>query len=298
MQVSMWLLSRLLTLLAIAVLGPLATSVGGHESDLAHVLERDLERILSTMDDADFTVISDTVNELRAEAKKANCACFHHEASGPSGGAYLEISAVHRRRGSSSSSTTNSPTPSPTTACADKNEAVLSAIGYTCADASTAGYCSSFLCPTCTYAGYCDTSCGYCDPTPSPTDLPTVSPAPTVPPTSVPVPSPTPPPTTSCADRNEAVYEAVGYSCTEASAGGYCSSYLCPTCTYAGYCDTSCGYCDPTLSPTELPSISPVPTPSPTLIPTLTSSPTSAPPGPRGASWELAAPASVRLPAP
>jgi hypothetical protein len=33
-------------------------------------------------------------------------------------------------------------------------------------------------------------------------------------------------------------------SCANYAAIGYCPSYFCPTCSYAGYCDLTCDYCD------------------------------------------------------
>lgn len=67
-------------------------------------------------------------------------------------------------------------------------------------------------------------------------------------PTSTPVPSVTFAPTTAptvfvCEDDEAGLQEAGGpNSCTEAKYFGYCPDYLCPTCTFAGYCDVTCGF--------------------------------------------------------
>ena len=139
--------------------------------------------------------------------------------------------------------------------CVDDNAAVTAAVGSDCATASIGGYCDTYLCPTCPYAGYCDVSCGFCS---------TVTEAPTRAPTTSPTPAPIPAPTSSsCADDDVAVTAAVGSDCATASARGYCDTYLCPTCPYAGYCDISCGFCSTvTKAPTRAPTTSLTPAPT------------------------------------
>ena len=48
----------------------------------------------------------------------------------------------------------------------------------------------------------------------------------------------------ACVDQEEVVEKAAKHSCSQLAALGACSSYLCPQCLYAGYCDASCDYCD------------------------------------------------------
>ena len=118
---------------------------------------------------------------------------------------------------------TVAPSATPTNGCADDDAALVAAFGADCSTAATMGYCDTFLCPTCSYPGYCDISCSYC-PTPAPTAI-------------------------SCTDDDATLTSTFGADCPTAAAMGYCASYLCPTCGYSGYCDDSCGYC-PTPAPT------------------------------------------------
>ena len=46
-----------------------------------------------------------------------------------------------------------------------------------------------------------------------------------------------------CTDNDAAVIAVAGFDCTTLAMYGYCTTSLCPTCDYAGYCDVSCGYC-------------------------------------------------------
>ena len=143
------------------------------------------------------------------------------------------------------------PTPAPTSsACGDDDETMVASFGADCPTVSAMGYCGSYFCPTCGYAGYCDASCGYC---------------------------PTPAPTTVCVDDDTTMVATFGADCPTVSAMGYCSSYFCPTCGYSGYCDVSCGFCAvDAVAPSAIPTLSPVPTtmpptPTPTPVPTTAS---------------------------
>ena len=141
--------------------------------------------------------------------------------------------------------------------CADNDAAVISAVGSDCATLAAGGYCGTHFCTACSYAGYCDESCGFCA-TPSPSPLPTAAPSPA--PNTAPSPIPTPVPSPSCVDNDAEVISAVGSDCATLAAGGYCGTYFCTACSYAGYCDESCGFCA-TPSPSPLPTALSSPTP-------------------------------------
>ena len=130
----------------------------------------------------------------------------------------------------STTAPTTLPTPSPSlTDCVDSEEGYY---GYYCATILAVGYCPTYMCPTCSGAGLCDVSCGYCSTT-APTTLPSRSPS-----------------LADCVDSEDGYY---GYDCATILAVGYCPTYMCPTCSGAGLCDVSCGYC-----PSPAPTVAPV----------------------------------------
>ena len=104
--------------------------------------------------------------------------------------------------------------------CADDDAAAMAIAGVDCPTASEYGYCDSYLCPDCAYAGVCDAACGYCS---------------------------------TCADDDAAAMAIAGVDCPTASEYEYCDPYLCPDCVYAGVCDAACGYCSTTASTTIIP---------------------------------------------
>lgn len=46
-----------------------------------------------------------------------------------------------------------------------------------------------------------------------------------------------------CIDSDTIIFAFTGMTCSTLSALGQCSTSFCPTCTYAGACDFSCGFC-------------------------------------------------------
>ena len=121
--------------------------------------------------------------------------------------------------------------------CVDSSDGYY---GYDCATILAVGYCPSYMCPTCSGAGLCDVSCGYCSTT-EPTTEPTASPSATE---------------ADCVDSDDGYY---GYDCATILAVGYCPSHMCPTCSGAGLCDVSCGYCSTSVVSTASPTLSPAP---------------------------------------
>ena len=159
--------------------------------------------------------------------------------------------------------------------------------------------CETCFCPTCTYAGYCDTMCGFysVDSDDSNNDYythqnsnydydacaPTLAPTTSVAPTMSPVPTPAP---TACIlkpDQYDSYYcQNPSYNFNNCyGSPDPCETCLCSTCTYAGYCDATCGIysmsengydydydaCAPSQAPTTsvAPSLSVSPTPAPTM---------------------------------
>ena len=133
----------------------------------------------------------------------------------------VQISQASSRRRMTASST---PTATPTSNCADDDAGLPAAYGLSSAGcAGSSAYCDSLLCPTCSYPGTCDATCGYC---------------------AEMMATPTTSPTSDCADDDVSLPAAYGLSSAGcAGSGTYCESLLCPTCSYPGTCDATCGYC-------------------------------------------------------
>lgn len=130
--------------------------------------------------------------------------------------------------------------------------------------------CDFFFCSHCMFAGYCDGTCDYCEPSLAPTPQPS----------RVPFPAPTVPPSakpsifcdSSCTDAAETTYGAG--ACSTFFAMGYdCDTFFCESCGLAGDCDASCGNCVAcvTPSPTPAPSTS-MPSYEPSTPPSSTAS--------------------------
>mmetsp|Transcript_9509 Transcript_9509/g.20854 ORF Transcript_9509/g.20854 Transcript_9509/m.20854 type:complete len:886 (+) Transcript_9509:141-2798(+) len=105
--------------------------------------------------------------------------------------------------------------------------------------ASLTDVCSSLFCPTCAKPGYCDTTCGFCSST-------TTSVAPV---------TTTTPPTTTTLDCAYSINsmpntwcEAANEECSTCNPPSYslCDVLFCPTCSKAGQCDGTCGFCTTT----------------------------------------------------
>ena len=165
--------------------------------------------------------------------------------------------------------------------CVDYDNETAAAIGsgVDCAAVAAMGYCDIYGCPTCALAGYCDATCGFCNATAAPSALSTpparrrlVEAATARARTAA---------ASDCEDDNDAILRVSGSDCATLDKTGYCASFLCPTCAYAGYCDATCGYC-------------PTPTPSPTPSPTAAAEDGGVAPGAPGAPGAVGA----ALPAP
>ena len=137
----------------------------------------------------------------------------------------------------------SSATPTVYNPCPPDNDAVMVAlIGYDCSTLAALGYCDTEFCPSCSNAGQCDTSCGFCSissavPTASPSVAPSGSP---------------------CVDDDTTVITETGYDCATLAAAGQCGVYFCASCAYAGTCDASCGLCSvEAASPSVAPTVSP-----------------------------------------
>ena len=141
-------------------------------------------------------------------------------------------------------------------ACSDDDAAALALVGIACADYKNAVSDEEWN-TACQYivTDACLGSCGSCDtPAPTPTTAPTI--------------------TSPCDDKSEVMQQQLASTCREYQAligedafASACQTNFCPTCDsdFAGDCDDSCNFCNPTSSPTTSP---------PTVVPTVSIAPT------------------------
>jgi len=132
------------------------------------------------------------------------CGDIPDEVSSMSGGNKFSITSGNSLGTPCATTTTPKPTSQPTPS-SDSSSTDCTDTYSSCSSYVNAGYCPYYFCSTCSYAGYCDSSCGYCEdsstttnqPVPQPTAQPTAQPIPqpTSQPTAQPIPQPTSQPT-------------------------------------------------------------------------------------------------------